>query len=39
MNFIIAYDPNFSKIPARITEPGVGASTNELLVIIYAQVT
>lgn len=23
----MAYEPNFNKIPAKITEPGVGAST------------
>jgi hypothetical protein len=26
-NLIIAYDPNFNKILAKIIEPGVGAST------------
>lgn len=26
-NLYIAYVPNFNKIPAKITEPGVGAST------------
>lgn len=37
-NFNIAYEPNFNNIPAKITEPGVGASTYVLLVIIYGQV-
>lgn len=26
-NLNIAYEPNFNKIPAKITDPGVGAST------------